>query len=357
MSETTSFSPNWAIPPGTTIYDLMQERGQSIGEFATAMGNSVQQAEKLLNGSISITEQIASDLADVIGGSSKFWLNREAQFRESLERIAYTEAWVKSLPINDLMRFNWIPKVSTIQEKINACFEFFGLSSINEWDDQCNLVTNSAAFRTSQSFKSLDSSVFAWLRRGEIESAGIECAKWSQDKFISVLPEIRALTREKDPSIFIPKLQSLCSSAGVALVIARTPSGCHASGVTRFLTPDKALLMLSFRYLSDDHFWFSFFHEAGHLTLHNNKSIFLEGGDFCTGSEEDEANQFASQQLVPDEYQEEMRNLPVNMRAVVRFARKIGISPGIVVGQLQHLGIFTRRQLNDLKVKFKWAED
>jgi Zn-dependent peptidase ImmA (M78 family) len=115
--------------------------------------------------------------------------------------------------------------------------------------------------------------------------------------------------------------------------------------------------MLSFRYLSDDHFWFSFFHEAGHLTLHNNKSIFLEGGDFCTGSEEDEANQFASQQLVPDEYQEEMRNLPVNMRAVVRFARKIGISPGIVVGQLQHLGIFTRRQLNDLKVKFKWAED
>jgi HTH-type transcriptional regulator / antitoxin HigA len=357
MSESTTFCPNWASPPGATIHDLLQERGQTIGDFASAMGNSIQQAEKLLNGSISITEQIASDLAGIFGGSSKFWLKREAQFRESQERIAYTEAWVRSLPINDLIRFNWIPKVSTIQEKINACFEFFGLSSINEWNDQCKLVTNSAAFRTSQTFESFDGAVFAWLRKGEIDSASIDCEKWSKEKFTSVLPEIRSLTREKDPSVFLPRLQNLCASAGVALVIARVPSGCRASGVTRFLTPEKALLMLSFRYLSDDHFWFSFFHEAGHLTLHDQKSIFIEGGDFCTGSEEDEANQFAAQLLVPDEYQEEMRNLPVNMRDIVRFARKIGISPGIVVGQLQHFGVLTRRQLNDLKVKFKWAED
>ena len=357
MSESTSFCPNWATPPGATIYDLMQERGQSIGDFANAMGNSVQQAERLLNGSISITEQIASDLTDVLGGSTKFWLTREAQFRESLERITYTENWVKSLPINDLMRFNWIPKVSTTQEKINACFDFFGLSSISEWNDQCKLVTSSAAFRTSQSFESLDSSVFAWLRRGEIESADIQCAKWSQDKFTSVLPEIRALTREKDPSVFIPKLQNLCSSAGVALVIARTPNGCRASGVTRFLTPDKALLMLSFRYLSDDHFWFSFFHEAGHLILHNHKSIFLEGGDFCHGEEEEEADQFATYQLVPEIHQKDMRSLPVDGRAVMRFARSIGISPGIVVGQLQHMKIFTPKQLNNLKVRFKWSEE
>jgi Zn-dependent peptidase ImmA (M78 family) len=115
--------------------------------------------------------------------------------------------------------------------------------------------------------------------------------------------------------------------------------------------------MLSFRYVSDDHFWFTFFHEAGHLLLHDTKTLFLEGGDLCSGKEEQEANDFASNVLVAPEDQRAMRALPVDGRAVMRFARQIGVSPGIVVGQLQHLGIFTRRQLNNLRVRYSWAEE
>jgi HTH-type transcriptional regulator / antitoxin HigA len=35
--------------------------------------------------------------------------------------------------------------------------------------------------------------------------------------------------------------------------------------------------MLSFRYKTNDHFWFSLFHELAHLLLHGKKSLFLEG--------------------------------------------------------------------------------
>jgi Zn-dependent peptidase ImmA (M78 family) len=115
-------------------------------------------------------------------------------------------------------------------------------------------------------------------------------------------------------------------------------------------------LLLSFRFLSDDHFWFSFFHEAGHLLLHGEKGFFLERDDTPSTKQEQEANEFAEDILVPRELREAMLRLPVNGREVIRFAHRAGISPGIIVGQLQHYGRFTQRQLNSLKRRFKWSE-
>ncbi len=125
----------------------------------------------------------------------------------------------------------------------------------------------------------------------------------------------------------------------------------------RFLSLTRPMILLSFRYLSDDQFWFTFFHEAGHLVLHGDRCIFLEGDDTLSTEEEDEANAFAANVLIPPELQAEMLRLPLNGRAVMRFVRKVGISPGIVVGQLQHYGCFRRNQLNNLKRRYTWVED
>jgi Zn-dependent peptidase ImmA (M78 family) len=114
--------------------------------------------------------------------------------------------------------------------------------------------------------------------------------------------------------------------------------------------------LLSFRFLSDDQFWFSFFHEAGHLLLHGDGGFFLEGDDTPSTTQEQEANDFAEGALVPPEFQEALLRLPLNGREVIRFAHRLGVSPGIVVGQLQHHGKFTYRQLNNLKRRFKWVE-
>ena len=139
-------------------------------------------------------------------------------------------------------------------------------------------------------------------------------------------------------------------------MIARAPTGCRASGASWFISSDKAVLLLSFRYLREDHFWFTFFHEAGHLLLHGDKGLFLEGFDKNFSSiEEDQANEFAARTLVPVEFVEEMLDLPINGREIIRFARKIGISPGIVVGQIQH---HTQKynQLNNLIRRFEWEQ-
>lgn len=357
MTELTHFLPDWASPPGATIRDIIEERGQSVADFASAMGGSVESARKLLDGSARINSEIADLLAKMFGISASFWLSRESQFREGMARLAKNEEWLKELPVNDLIKFKWIRNSSSTNDKIAACLEFFGMPTVSDWRTHYEGGARLAAFRASKSFGSAEGSVLAWLRKGEIESSAMNCNDWNREAFRSSLPRVRSLTRQKDPSVFIPELQKLCAESGVAVVIARAPSGCRASGATRFVFANKALLMLSFRYLSDDHFWFTFFHEAGHLILHDTKDIFLEGGDLCSGTEEQEANDFASKQLVAPEYQGEMRSLPVDGRAVMRFARKIDVSPGIVVGQLQHLGTFTQRQLNNLKVRYSWPQD
>lgn len=142
----------------------------------------------------------------------------------------------------------------------------------------------------------------------------------------------------------------------VAVAIVRVPNGCRASGASRFLTQNKALLMLSFRYLTDDHFWFTFFHEAGHLLLHSARDLFLEGVDTPLTTQEQEANQFTARTLVPPEFQSSLLSLPLDERAVIRFATRLGVSPGIVVGQLQHLRKIRHNQLNRLKRRFKWED-
>src|SRR6202041_81041 len=96
---------------------------------------------------------------------------------------------------------------------------------------------------------------------------------------------------------FLHDLKESCAASGVAVAIVRAPNGCRASGAARVLSQEKALIQLSFRYLSDDQFWFTFFHEAGHLLLHGDRGFFVEGINTPTTREEQEANEFAARTL------------------------------------------------------------
>jgi hypothetical protein len=256
-----------------------------------------------------------------------------------------------------MAKWGWVEAVADRAAKVAACLRFFGVPTVKAWGDAYSEGLLSVAFKTSPTFESDPGAVAAWLRQGEIEASMIACDMWDPERFRQEMPAVRELTREKDPDVFIPELIRLCASCGVAIVVLRAPTKCRASGVSRFLTPTRPLLMLSFRYLSDDHFWFAFFHEAGHVLLHSESRIFLEGEGMPSTAEEEEANKFAANNLIPLEFQDELMNLPANGVTVMRFAKRVGVSPGIVVGQLQHRGILRRNQLNNLKRRYAWTED
>lgn len=355
MKRVSEFNPDWASPPGATISDLMAAYSWTQSEFADRLGEPESVVEQLLSGNARLTDKIADKLASVFNSSPGFWLSRENRYRSSLAKISESIEWLSALPERHLQRSGEIKTFDTISERVSSMLSFFGASSIQEWSVEHSGRNRIAAFRTSPTLESNEGATLVWLRQGEIAANEIQCGPWDLKGFVASLQDIRLLTCERDPEIFIPKLKEICASNGVVLSIIRTPPGCRASGVARFLPNGKPQLMLSFRYLSDDHFWFTFFHEAGHLILHSHSRIFLDGiENEGRDQQEIEANEFAANVLIPREFCSELEKLPLEFRPVIRFARKLGIAPGIVVGQLQFKKICPQNRLNKLKVKYSW---
>ena len=322
----------------------------------------------LLRGRSTVTIAVARRLSNVLGASVEYWMSRDYQYRQDSRRFhEVEEEWLRQLPLGDMIKFEWLSPPPLPSEELAACLRFFGVSSVLEWRENYGGLQEMVVFRLSPSFDSRHESVAAWLRQGEIEAERIECRPWHPGRFRESLSQIRTLTRQKYPARFIPALQEVCSEHGVAVVVVRSPSGCRASGATRFITNKKAILQLSFRYLTDDHFWFTFFHEAGHLILHGEKHFFssllegqkpwiLEGTEVPVSEEEQDANHFAATTLIPQEFQRELLTVPTDGKALIRFAHRIGVSPGVVVGQLQHYGRVGYDQLNGLKRRFAWQD-
>src|ERR1700722_15829264 len=315
MTELHTFRPNWASAPGDTIADVLEEKQLSMAVFSKRIGCSIDEAKDLLAGKVAMTLALARKLTSELGSSVEFWMSRDFHYRESVAGLndAETKQWISEIPIGGMVRFGWIRPVEASREAA-ACLRFFDVPDIQTWHAKYASLQQTVAFRSSPSFDSREGAVAAWLRQGEIEAQSIRCKPWSPEAFATQLPEVRRLTRQKNPSDFVQGLRDLCAAAGVAVIIVRAPNGCRASGATRFLSDRQALLQLSFRYLSDDQFWFSFFHEAGHLLLPGRIGCFLGGIGTPATPQEDEASAFAEQILVPPAWRDKMLALGSNSR-------------------------------------------
>lgn len=355
------FNPDWVSSPGDTILDLLEERDWSQAEFATRSGYTRKHVNQLVNGSVAISDDAALRLERVLGSTAIFWLSREARYREALARqqelteLRSQSNWLQELPLRHMLKYRWVQKFSDKGQQVAECLRFFEVASIDAWREQYEKPL--AAFKSSDTHKKKFGPVAAWLKTCERQAANIECQPFDTKGFRRVLKEIRSLTSTTDPEVFVPQLVELCAGVGVAVVLVPAPTGCPVTGATRWLSPNKALLMLSLRHKSNDHLWFAFFHEAGHLLLHGKKLLFIESKDRIDDEMEREADRFAQDQLISPNAAKSLELLGNNGLAIVEFANEIGIAPGIVVGRLQkHYGLPWNSRLNTLKKRYQWKE-
>ncbi len=355
------FEPEWASPPGDTIRKILNEREIRASDIFQNSEISREQLSMLLSGEIPISSAVAFALAKELGGSPEFWTERDSQYWSDRKRLEKKHRedyeWLDSLPVKHMIANRWIvPQDTRRESKIKACLDFFDVDSSRSWYNQYCHYLSEVAFRTSNSFDSIPESVIAWLRQGAKKSEESKCSDWDKDGLVESIDEIKSYSRESNPNIFLPILRTKLARFGVILVVAKAPPSCRASGATMVLNDNRRLLMLSFRHRTDDHFWFTLLHEIGHLVLHSEDRLILEGESLNMDSKlEEEANRFAEEALIPATTVAEFHEFGAkDWRRVIRFAKNIGVSPGIVVGQLQHLGRLKYNQLNKLKVRYDW---
>src|SRR5258708_6337875 len=254
-----------------------------------------------------------------------------------------------------MTKMGWIPETDNKIELIQHLLMFFGVASPRSWNDVWS--TTQTSFKQSPTLKSDPGAVAAWLRKGEIEALEVPAAEFSPNLFKEALGRIRRLTGDL-PHNFASVVVAECSKAGVKVVfVPELPRTC-TWGATRWLSQSSALIQLSLRYKTDDHLWFTFYHEAAHILLHGKRTVIVETEDRTKDEKELEADSFARECLIPEaEYRKFRRLDSRSCAAISRFALELGIAPGIVVGRLQHDGVLGRTNCNHLKKQVGWADE
>ena len=362
MSE-SSFASERISAPGETIEDVLEERGWTQTDLAERTGFTRKHVNEMVQGRAAITPSAALRLETVLGSTASFWLNREFIYRAALERRKAEEAyaasaeWLQELPLAHMTKHRWVSKHANKAEQVASCLSFFSVASVEVWRRQYACIE--AAFRAHPTKPIQIGAAAAWLRQGEREAEKIECNIFDSSVFRGELWLLRNLTKESDPAKFVPQLVSSAARCGVAVVFAPAPKDCPASGATKWLGVGKALLMLSLRYKTNDHLWFTFFHEAAHLLLHGKKMVFVEGTKPLDKVHEDEADRFARDHLIPPQQARCLKALTegglLSAISAMSFADEIGIAPGIVVGRAQKEKWLPWTHLNALKIRYTWT--
>jgi HTH-type transcriptional regulator/antitoxin HigA len=327
-------------------------------DLAIRSGLSLKHVNQIIQGAAPITHETALVLETVTGVSARLWNRLESNYRDRLARMQDRETlesnrdWLQALPIKELRQRGVLSNEGNAGALLQEVCRFFSVANRQSWENVWRQPL--ASFRKSQSFESDVAALAAWLRIGEREAAEIECEPFDARKFRDALQQIRSLTAAPVKE-FVPAVVEICAKAGVAVVFVPEIKGTRASGAAYWLTPAKGVIQLSLRHKSDDHLWFSFFHEAGHLLLHSKKETFVTE-DHSSAAAEDEANDFAGTHLIPRKFEPELRTLD-SEESIRSFAARLGIAPGIVVGRLQKEGLLNWNQRNNLKRRLTFASE
>jgi len=353
-NKNNTYFPDYIVTPGEVLEDYIKYYKMTQAELSERTGLSKKTINEIIRGKAPITSKTALKFERTLGRPAHFWINLESDYQQDLERIAEKERlqksleWLKEFPVNTMIKFGWVK-----EKTIEALCRFFAIASPEQW--QTIQYKYAVAYRKTQKKAHSSGALSAWLRKGELEAQKIHCNPFNNKSFKATLIEIRSLTTKKNND-FVQELVDLCAMSGVAVVFVPELPKTGVFGATRWLG-EKPIIQLSLRYKSNDQFWFTFFHEAGHIIKHGRKQIFIEG-DSAETEKENEANKFAKNLLIPkSDYTGFInQNNKFTEKSIIQFSAKLKISPGIVVGRLQHDKLIPFNRHNKLKIRYEWND-
>lgn len=356
MSTNSNIERELLTKPGDTIIETIEYLKMSQAELAERLGKTPSKVNDLISGKAPITVNTALQLEKVLGIDMQFWLNREMNYREKLARIEQEEfleeckGWLKQQPIKELHKFGYLKSDKPSNELVEECLQFYGVVSPLQWQ---NVYVDSYAqtsFRKSPNHKSLLASMAAWLRIGELKLRKLQLPEFNKESFKKALESIKQLVQFQ-PEDYAIQLKNLCNESGVAVIYSHSLPKAPISGAARWVG-GIPVIQITDRYKKNDQFWFTFYHEAGHILLHGKKDVFIEDFEAAENSDEkeEEANAFARDWLLPDSFLAELPEV-LDERAIRKIARTYSTHEAIVLGRLQNLQKLPHHFGADLRVK------
>ena len=345
--------------PGETLNEVLESNNMSQKELAARIGISTKHINQIISGQVKISPETAFKLEKVFSLSAGFWNRLQAKYDQEKMEILEKETvsdeekqLIKNSLYKQLVKFNYLEKESDSIKRVIQLRGFYGVANLFNVPKAINA---NALFRKSRAIQTDDYALAAWMKICEIETEGIEVSGQLDSKLIkNNLSKIKSLNQNSDPNVIVDSLQRIFAECGVAFSVVKNISGAPVQGFIKRIN-NKVRLCMTLRNKYSDIFWFTLFHEIGHL-LDCKNEFFV---DFRKTDDEAEeyADSFATEELLAkNDYEIFVRRKDFSKAEIKRYAWEKGILPGILVGRLQHDGHLPNSHCNDLRTQYVWAD-
>ena len=255
--------------PGSIIKKSLDAWNMSSKEFSIRSGISERTLSDIINEKGSITFDIAQKLALYFNNSIEVWLNLQTQynvymnheqliqaFKEDYQCIKPTLSYLKSINViadEDIDE-------QTIVLKTRIALNINRLTTLKQPNSFVSLKELNSNSKDNEVQKNLWISYCLTLARKQTVK------EFNKKTLLSYIPEIRSMTKQ-NPSIFYPRLKEILNESGVCFVLLPYLSKSNIFGATKWLNSSTVMLAISNRGNHLDSFWFTLFHELGHLSM------------------------------------------------------------------------------------------
>jgi len=350
--------PAEVFPPGEFIKDELDARGWTQGDLAEIMGRPNRLISMIVTGKKRITPETAQGLGEAFGTGAQFWMNLQNAYLLSMLKgqensVARKAALYSKAPIKDMIRRQWIEPSQSAAVLEKQILDFFGLPTLADEPEFC------VAARKSTSYGETTPPQRAWLQRARNLAPAIHAEKHTKKRFAGAIEQLKALAANPEDVRRIPKI---LAEAGIRFLILEHLPKTRIDGACLWLNRQSPVIVVSLRYDRIDFFWHTLGHELGHVYQGDGLSLDIDlvgaeisGKDERTDKEQ-EADRFATELLVsPDDMSDFVARVrPLySKKRIQGFAARIGVHPGIVVGQLQHRNEVSYSHSREMLVKVR----
>ena len=361
MEKMNGLSLNLIIHPGETIKELLEENGMTQEELAIRTGYSAKHVSEVISGKKNISSKFANALEYVFQIPTDFWINLQGIYDKEileLEKMNNIEAEEFSVlnELKDIVRYCEANNI--IKTSLNKALTLLNMRrflKVNNLLSIPNLPLQQVAFRGSKKTKVNINILYAWKRICEYLTEKVDVkSEFNKELLKEKCQEIKK-TMFLEANEMILELKKIFSECGIVFDVVHNFAGAPVQGYIQ-KRKDKVLLCMTIRQSFSDIFWFTLFHEIGHLINDDFSNQYI---DYCfiESEVEKKADNFARNQLINDyDYKKFIEKGKYNISTIREFAKKEGVKPGIVIGRIQ-------RETNDYtfmaqyKEKYKWVSN
>ena len=351
-------SREFIIHPGETLKEVLEDRGMSQRELSIRTDVTEAHVSKVANGQKAISVGYAKKLEYALNIESSFWINLQANYDkelanfEEVNNISGEElAILKRLgDITDYLKeMDFLETEAQGPILVIHLRRLLNISSLQRIPE----ISQIGAYRLATAANIDQYVLFTWLRMCDLINAKQNISKTLDvEKLKNKISDIKKLMF-KDATEIEDAIKDYLGECGIKFSIVKHFKGAPIQGIIKRNPDDTLTLTMTNRRKFADIFWFTLFHEIGHILNGDIKDKLIDY-ELNDDEIEEKADGFASNTLIDaTAYDEYVRKGDYSLPSIKSFSDKHHLPPFILIGRLQKDNYLEYYHYPEEKVKYE----